>query len=226
MANFCDASNFSSGFLTGFWASFAELYILIFLGAVCIYCLVVYCIKGFGIYKMAQNRNFDNAYLAWFPFARYYLFGKISDDINKYKNVKSSNRVVLLVFSILYSVSVLILCMFIIVSVGELLGTASSFSYSSDYWIKFISSKTNLFLIMITIVAIIALTFNILYCIYASNIFKDYVPNISGLMCAIMVLIYFVLNGIFSTSLVDAAIFLSISTNQPESLKNSNQLVE
>lgn len=226
MSIFCNATNFSSGFLTGFWASFFEFYIIVFLGALCTYGILVYCIKGFGLYKMAKNRSFDNAYLAWIPFARFYLFGKISDDINRHKKIQSSNRVVLLIFSILYSVSVLILYMFIFVSLGEFLGAASSITSSSDYWIDFLLSKANSFLIIITIITIIAITFNILYCIYANNIFKDYVPSISGLMCMIIVLMYFVFSGIFSAALVDSVIFLSISTNKPESLKNINPEIE
>ena len=66
------------------------------------------------MYKMAKNRNFDNAYLAWLPFARFYLFGKISDDINKQKNVKSSHKGILLTLSVLNGVSSLILFLMII----------------------------------------------------------------------------------------------------------------
>lgn len=222
MANFCDASNFSSGFLTGFWASFAELYILMILGAICIYGLVVYCIKGFGIYKMAQNRNFDNAYLAWLPFARYYLFGKISDDINRYKNVKSSNRVALLVLSILDSLSILALFVFLFVSICELLSAANSFSSSSDYWVKFFLDKANSFFTITTLIFIMKILFGIFYCVHANNIVKDYVPDISGIICVIIVLNLF----LFGDGLVDSVIFCCISTNQPQSLKNSNQLIE
>ena len=226
MSSFCDISNFSSGFLTGFWASFAQFYLLMFLVSISICGLVAYCFKAFGIYKMAQGRNLNNAYLAWIPFARHYLFGKISDDINRYKNIKSSNRVILLVLSILNSVSVLMLYIFVFVSLAELLGAANYAPSSSDYWAAFISKKISLFLIILTIMSIAKLMFIIFYCIYANNIFKDYVPKLSGLMCFILILNYFVFSGIFSYMLVDSVIFLSICTNQPNSLKDRHEFVE
>ena len=219
----CAASSFSSGFLTGFWASFAELYICIFFIIILLCSLVSYCLKCFGMYKMAKNRSFDNAYLAWFPFARYYLFGKISDDINKQKNVKSSHKGILLTLSVLNGVSSLILFVFLFVSIAEFLGAAASSTYtiSYDYWTNFINNKVSSFLIMITIIYIVSLLFNIFYCIYAHNIFQDYVPKISGLLCVVIVLNLF----LFKDSLIDSTIFLSISTNEPESLKNNNQII-
>lgn len=219
----CATGSFSSGFLTGFWASFVEVYICIFFIAILLYSLVSYCLKSFGMYKMAKNRNFDNAYLAWLPFARFYLFGKISDDINKQKNVKSSHKGILLTLSVLNCVSSLILFVFLFVSIAEFLGAAASSTYtiSYDYWTNFITNKVNSFLIIITIIYIVSLLFNIFYCIYAHNIFKDYVPKLSGLLCVVIVLTLFV----FNDSLIDSAIFLSISTNEPESLKNNNQIV-
>lgn len=178
---------------------------------------------------MAKNRNFDNAYLAWFPFARYYLFGKISDDINKYKNIKSSNRVVLLVLSILHSVSIWVLNIFICISFAEFSGAAFAglsgaeiyVTPLSEYLTVFLAEKINSFLIILTIIFIIWMMFTIFYCIYANNILKDYIPKLSGLMCLILILNCFM----FSCMIVDSVIFLSICTNQPDSLRDSNKLI-
>lgn len=223
MTQFCDVSTFSSGFLTGFWTSMAEFYMFTIIIALCVCGVMAYCIKSFGMYKMAQKRNFDNAYLAWFPFARYYLFGKISDDINKIKNRQSSNRVILLVLSILNSMSTLIFFTFVFVSIVELLSSASTVTYSSsyEYWTTLFTNKLNSFLIMLTVIFIISLLFNVFYCICANNIFKDYIPKLSALMCIILVLNLFV----FGNQMVDPIIFLSISTNEPKSLQNNNQIV-
>ncbi len=219
----CTASSFGSGVLTGFWASFIEIYICVIFIFLLLFGLIAYCLKSFGMYKMAKNRNFDNAYLAWFPFARYYLFGKISDDINKHKNIKSSHGGILLTLSILNSVCSLILLVFVFVSTAELLGAAATSTYiiSYDYWMNFLTNKINSFLIMITIILIISLLFEVFYCIYAHNIFKDYVPKISRVLSIIIILALFV----FKDSLIDSAVFVSISTNEPESLKNNNQIV-
>ena len=216
----CDYSSFGSGFLTGFWSSFAEMYILTIIVMIFLYGLIAYCLKSFGLYKMAQRRNFDSAYLAWFPFARHYLFGKISDDINKYKNVKSSNSKILLILSIVFGASILIFCSFIFISIAELLGAASTLTTSSEYWIKIFSNKFNSFLVMITVVFIIYAIFNIFYCICANTILKDYIPKLSGLMCIIVILNLF----LFKDKFIDSIISLAISTNEPESLKNSNQV--
>lgn len=224
MAYFCDASSFSSGFLTGFWTSFTEFYICIIFIAILLCGLAAYCIKSFGMYKMAQIRNLDSAYLAWFPFARQYLFGKISDDINKHKNIQSSNRVILLSLSILNGIATFILGIFLFISLAEIIGAASTLtiSFSYDYYINLWASKFNSFIVIITIMAIISLLFNIFYCIYANNVFKDYVPKISALLCTIIVLNVFIFHN---NMLVDSVIFLSISTNEPESLKPNNQSV-
>lgn len=216
----CDYSSFGSEFLTGFWSSFAEMYILTIIVMIFLYGLIAYCLKSFGLYKMAQRRNFDSAYLAWFPFARHYLFGKISDDINSHKNVKSSNSKILLILSVLFGASILIFCSFMFISVAELLGAANTLTTSSEYWIKFFANKFNSFLVMITVVFIIYVIFNIFYCICANTILKDYLPKLSGLMCIIVILNLF----LFGDKFVDPIIFLAISTNEPESLKNSNQV--
>lgn len=222
MAMFCAAKSFSSEVPPEFWMSLAKTYILFILSAIFMYHLIAYCIKSFGMYKIARSRGFNNAYLAWFPFARHYLFGKVSDDINKYKYVESSNRVVLLILSILRSILALSLCMLMFVSIGEILSAASYANPSSDYWILFLQNKAIPFIMTISIILIVGLMFNIFYCIYASNIIKDYIPKLSTLMCIIFVSNLFVL----SDKLVDSIIFLSISTNQPESLKNGNQPLE
>ncbi len=218
MIDFCYTKNFSSEIPPAVWNSLVETYILLILSAVFVYCLVAYCIKSFGMYKIARSRNFDNAYLAWFPFARHYLFGLVSDDINKYKNVQSSNKIVLLILSIFNSILALLLCMILFVSVGEILSAARYSTTSSDFWVSFLQNKAIPFLAIVFTIIIVNLLFNIFYCIYAHNILKDYAPKLSTLLCIILVLNLFMLGD----KLVDSIIFLSISTNQPESLKNCN----
>ena len=223
MIHSCVDSSFISGVLADFWTSFIESYaFIIFFIAILLCSIVSYCLKSFGMYKIAKNRSFSNAYLSWFPFARYYLFGKISDDINKHKNVKSSHKGILLTLSVLNGVSSSILFGFLFVSIAELLGTAANtHTLYYEYWTHFVTNKINSFLIVITIIFVVSLLFNIFYCIYAHNIFQDYVPKISGLLCVVIVLNLF----LFKDSLIDSTIFLSISTNEPESLKNNNQII-
>lgn len=211
----CATNNFSTEFLTDFGYSIIGSCLLIFFMAILIFSLASYCLKSIGIYKIAKNRNFNNAYLSWFPFARHYLFGKISDDINKQKNVESSQRGILLVLSVLNGIGELIFCVFLFISVVELMKVdVNSYAVSYTYW----ANKINFFLTMLTIIYMVSLLFNIFYCICAHNIFKDYVPKLSGLLCFLVVLSLFV----FNDSLIDSVIFLSISTNEPESLKHKD----
>lgn len=219
MIDFCYTKNFSSEIPPAVWDSLAETYILFILSAVFVYYLAAYFIKSFGLYKISRSRKFNNAYLAWFPFANHYLFGLVSDDINKYKNVQSSNKIVLLILSIFNSILALLLCIILFISVGEILSAASYTTPSSDFWVSFLQNKAIPFLTIIFTMFIVNLLFNIFYCIYAHNIIKDYVPKLSTLLCIILVLNLFM----FGDRLVDSIIFLSISTNQPESLKSCNQ---
>ncbi len=221
MADFCYTKSVSSEIPPSVWAALAQTYIVVIFSIICLYCLIAYCIKSFGMYKIAKGRNFNNAYLAWFPFARHYLFGQVSDDINKYKYVESSNRVVLLLLSILNSILAFSLCMLTFISIGEIVSAGNSVS-SSNYWVLFLESKAIPFLMIISAMIMVSLLFNIFYCIYAHNIIKDYVPKLSTLICIILVLNLFMIGD----KLVDSIIFLSISTNQPESLKNGNQPLE
>ena len=44
--------------------------------------IVKYILKSIGLYRIARNRNMDNAWLAWVPYARTYLQGEISGAVS------------------------------------------------------------------------------------------------------------------------------------------------
>ncbi|MDD2978622.1 MAG: hypothetical protein PHN80_01485 [Hespellia sp.] len=73
-----------SGILT-----FVAVY-MIFLLVVLVAKLVLYILKGVGMYKLAKRQKVEYPWLAFIPFARYYLQGEVSDDIRlKNKSIKN-----------------------------------------------------------------------------------------------------------------------------------------
>ncbi len=61
--------------------------------------ILAYVFESLAFYRFMQNRNLDNAFLAWIPIVRHYTFGKIYDDINEKQGKKTNFGIVLLILN-------------------------------------------------------------------------------------------------------------------------------
>ena len=75
-----------------FWMAFA-------IGAVIggIVGITIYIFESIGTYTIAKRRGLKNPWLAWIPFANFFMFGSIADDCNqKLSGKKTNNKQLLL----------------------------------------------------------------------------------------------------------------------------------
>lgn len=71
---------------------------------------VFYIFNAIGLYTLSKRRGYDKPWLAWIPFARAYLLGKIADNINVCSNKKTANRIWTLIADVLGSITYFIAC--------------------------------------------------------------------------------------------------------------------
>ncbi len=62
-----------------------------------VFSLVLYILKAKGLYTMAKRRGIEHAWLAWIPYADYWVAGSLSDQYKQtVQGKKSYNRIILL----------------------------------------------------------------------------------------------------------------------------------
>lgn len=81
-----------------FIAVFALVFFAIYLSG--------YILNGIAYTKLCKKRGRKHVYLAWIPFARYYLFGKVADEIDNDYGKRKGRGATLLVLSILTTIGV------------------------------------------------------------------------------------------------------------------------
>ena len=96
MSMFSDES-----FAIGVAVAILVLYLMLLLGG-----LVCYIISSIGLHKLGNRRMVPNAWMAWLPFARTYLFGRIVDAYDGKNGIKRRWRAVLLTMELLINASV------------------------------------------------------------------------------------------------------------------------
>lgn len=79
--------------------------LVIVLVFVVILALLYYLFEAIGLYKIAKNRGYKNAWMAFVPIASSYLIGGIADHINSCSGKQSSWRIWMLIASIFSVVS-------------------------------------------------------------------------------------------------------------------------
>lgn len=61
--------------------------------------ILKYIFESLALYKLMNNRNLDNAFLAWIPVVRHYTFGKIYDNINEKQGKQTNFSIILLILN-------------------------------------------------------------------------------------------------------------------------------
>lgn len=67
----------------------------------CVVLIAQYVFFGISIYKVAVLQDFSKPWIAWLPFARSYLFGKIGDSLNQKAGHPSNRRIFLFILSVI-----------------------------------------------------------------------------------------------------------------------------
>ncbi len=86
--------------VSAFIAVFALVFFAIYLSG--------YILNGIAYTKLSKKRGRKHVYLAWIPFARYYLFGKVADEIDNDYGKRKGRGVTLFVLSILTTIGVVV----------------------------------------------------------------------------------------------------------------------
>lgn len=176
-------------------------FMFVMLGEVVAAYLALYLFRGFALYKMAQNRNLNCAYLAFIPFACYVLLGKLQTG-SKYANrTKYAYLVALVSVSVEVAASLVTDICFAVEPLRQIFGgvALTKDSFTSSAWYVFLSLLSTL----------AQLTFLISVLFAYSNVYKAYVPAKNRRYVLFNVLAY-----IFTSSTFLAAIFLFVNRNR------------
>ncbi|MDR2932875.1 MAG: hypothetical protein LBV27_07175 [Oscillospiraceae bacterium] len=159
--------------------------------------LVMYIFESLGLYHLAKNRGLANPWMAWVPFARIYMMGAITDDINRYESKGSNYRFILLGGSILLNIISYII-------IFALWG--SIFSYAFRYGYGYEPGMMVAFLPLVNIfLSLLNIAYTVVYLIALNKIFQCYSPRNSTLYTVLCVFFGF-LRPIF---------LFTIRNNQP-----------
>ena len=98
--------------------------------------LVLFIIKGIGLYRMANTLSIKNAWLSFIPFADLYMLGTIASKYIKRDGSKSAKFGIILpvfyavayIITIAFTISFVVLCLNLIVDAEEALMNPNSFS--------------------------------------------------------------------------------------------------
>ena len=179
-----------------------------------LYSIAQYLLRGIAVYKLAQSRNMHNAWFAWVPFARIWLFGCISDDIRLKKGVKKSfnAKTLLLTSIIIYAIPVLVIIVAICFIVTSVINVDS---HSAAQISPLIVGALILFgFILLEFAACIV--FKIFYFICNYDIYKDYAPKQSTLFITITI----IADLIFDLQALSSVLLLAISNNKSATLSD------
>ena len=96
-SNTIDINSSLAGFGIGLLAFFGFLVL-----AILVMAIIGYIFQSLAFYKFMQDRNLDNAFLAWIPVVRAYTIGKVYDDINEKQGKKTNFSIILLILNCAY----------------------------------------------------------------------------------------------------------------------------
>ena len=138
-----------------------------------------YVLQALGLYTLADRRRLPNPWMAWVPYANYWLIGGIVDDYEATRGIKRKWRVVLLVLTLIVFASVILMYVFMFVFLfGTVMTVTSGTPYMDDEAVvaSVLSTVLPMYLFMIPMVlAAQALQFCYMICIY--KIYESTVPE-------------------------------------------------
>ena len=73
------------------------IFFLVLIFAIIVMAVLGYIFESLAFYRFMENRNLDNAFLAWLPIVRHYTIGKVYDDINEKQGKNTNFGIILLV---------------------------------------------------------------------------------------------------------------------------------
>ncbi|MBQ2667551.1 MAG: hypothetical protein IJF56_02845 [Clostridia bacterium] len=138
-----------------------------------------YVLQALGLYTLADRRRLPNPWMAWIPYANYWLIGGIVDDYEATRGIKRKWRVVLLVLTLIVFASVILMYVFMFVFLfGTVMTVTSGAPYMDDEAVvaSVLSTVLPMYLFMIPMaLAATALQFCYMICIY--KIYESTVPE-------------------------------------------------
>lgn len=66
------------------------IFVFVLIFAIIVVAILGYIFESLAFYRFMENRNLDNAFFAWIPFASYYAVGKVYDDINEKQGIQTN----------------------------------------------------------------------------------------------------------------------------------------
>ncbi len=174
-----------------FLGVFLALYVIIIAIALAA-SLTTYILNSIGLMTIAKNRGIKNPWMAWIPFASSYLFGVVSDDINRYKGKQTKHSKILLGLEIASIVCIFVgylFCFGLVVTgiMAESNGAAPSPAI--------LGVLGGCLVILLTIVP--AIIYTVFYYIALYNILQTYAPNYAILVLLLSLLVFAPLASIY-----------------------------
>lgn len=75
------------------------IFVFVLVFSMLIMAVLSYIFESLAFYRFMENRNLENAFLAWIPIVRAYTVGKVYDDINEKDGKKTNFSIILLVLN-------------------------------------------------------------------------------------------------------------------------------
>ena len=151
---------------------------VIFIAAL-LFGFIYYLFNAMGLYKLAKNRGYQYAWLAYIPIASTYILGSIADNINKCYQKKSNLRVWLLVLAIVQSFGSIIYSVVTLASFPEMI--------SDSYY--GVSSSIASTLLISSLVSLSSIGFLVIRCICEYKVYTDYAPKNATMLLVLSILL-------------------------------------
>ena len=90
-----------------------------------------YVLQALGLYTLADRRRLPNPWMAWIPYANYWLIGGIVDDYEATRGIKRKWRVVLLVLALIVLACVILMYIFLFITIFS---TAMDLSFADSFY--------------------------------------------------------------------------------------------
>ncbi len=155
--------------------------------------LTTYILNSIGLMTIAKNRGIKNPWMAWIPFASSYLFGMVSDDVNRYKGKQTKHSAILLGLEIA-SVACIFVGYLLCFGVGVTAGVMSESSGAAASP-AILGAFGGIFVILLAFVPMIIYT--VFYYIALYNILQTYAPNHAILVLLLTLLVFSPLASIY-----------------------------
>lgn len=154
--------------------------------------LVLFVLRGFGIYSLAKNQNLKNSGLAFLPITNNHTFGLIAQKYPKKDGKESANfSAILVLLSVGVVVSSLFLTGFTATSLLEILVNAeTAFAENKDMTVSMFSSLIPVIVFFVILVALL-LAKKVVYLVALWRVYAIFVPKYAVLFIILSVLFGF-----------------------------------